>query len=475
MPHRSSFSLRTLGGVCAGERWIYDGDEPIAQLTNAIVEQPEQNLRYFDAILKPVELRKLKLKPDGRPLVAGVQLYWKLGPVATTQLQSVTVEGQGRDRLVLIVITTTPEGVATSRREVEISYDGELGSYIYDIRAHLDIHSPEVFDNPRDFGGDDHLAFEYSDPWFCDVPGPVAPFDGMWQKRYTHLLAEPADGTVWQMPINHMATGIPAPRAFADGGLFVVGYDSGNNPAFEFNGDSAARTAISVCNWGYDIHLNARYTRDEIHAPICPQFRIRLCPDEKVKELMRIASPIPNVEFSGFTELPLYERKTSFATGLKLGEPTTGATDPWPWLPYGEGAEWCQTEGRSDNFSLKISKDSAGPTEWALDREGDGAWLEHWDMDTSYRVTCYLTTADVVGRGSFLAVRWGIYNYQDRYPYICSQKLVGTHDWTRVQVEIHGPPPSESSSLFIMLRQDGSGTTHFDDLEVQKFTDHQCS
>ncbi len=471
MPHRSSFSLRTLGGVCAGERWIYDGDEPIAQLTDAIVEQPEQNLRYFDAILKPVELRKLKLKPGGRPLVAGVQLYWKLGPVATTQLQSVTVDGQGGERLVVTVITTTPEGVATSRREVAITYDGALGSYIYDIRAHLDIHSPEVFDNPRDFGGDDYISFEYSDPWFCDIPGPVAPFDGMWQKRYTHLLAEPADGTIWQMPLNHMATGIPAPRAFADGGLFAVGYDPGNNPAFEFNGDTAARTAIGVCNWGYDIHLNARYTRDELHAPICPEFRIRLCPDEKVQELMRNASPIPKVAFAGFTELPLYERKTSFATGLKLDQPTTGDTDPWPWLPYGEGAEWCRTEGRSDDNSLKISKETPGPTEWALDREGDGAWLERWDLNTSYRISCYIKTENVAGRGSFLAVRWGIYNYPDRYPYICSQKLIGTHDWTLVQAEIHGPPPPESSTLYIMLRQDGSGTTFFDDLEVERITD----
>ena len=135
MPHQSSFALRTHGGVCAGERWIYDGDEAIAQLTDATVEQPEQNLRYFDAILKPVELRNLKLRPGGRPLLAGVQLYWKLGPIATTQLQSVEVAGQDSSRLTLAVVTTDPGGVATSRREVEISYDPALESYLYDFRA----------------------------------------------------------------------------------------------------------------------------------------------------------------------------------------------------------------------------------------------------------------------------------------------------------------------------------------------------
>ena len=60
-----------------------------------------------------------------------------------------------------------------------------------------------------------------------------------------------------------------------------------------------------------------------------------------------------------------------------------------------------------------------------------------------------------------------MYNYPERYPYICSQKLVGTNDWTRVEVEIHGPPPPEISAIAIILRQDGPGTTYFDDLEVE--------
>jgi hypothetical protein len=465
MPHKSCFTFRTLGGTCAGERWICDGDLPVARLQDAIVEQPEQNLRYFDQILKPVELRDLRLVPGGRPLLAGVQLYWKLGSIATTELRSVSVEGQGSERLSLTVVTSTPEGVATSRRVVELSYDPDCESYVYDFRAHLEIHSPEVFDNPRDF--DDAVHFEYCDPWYSDIPGPVAPFAGMWHKRFSHLLAELAEGGIWQMPLNHMATGIPSPQAFAEGGLFVLGFDPGNNPAFEFPGETAARTSASVCNWGYDIHLNARYTRDELYQPICPHFRIRLCPDEKVTALMRAAAPIPQISYAGFEELPLYERSTSFARGLNLSEPTSGPTDPWPWLPSGEGAEWCKSEGCSDDFSLRISKDSPGPSEWTMDREGDGAWLGHWYLDTGFRISAHIKTDVVQGRGSFLAVRWNVYNYPDHYPYLCSQKLVGTHDWTLVQVEIHGPPPPDASAICIVLRQDGSGTTLFDDLEVE--------
>jgi len=44
---------------------------------------------------------------------------------------------------------------------------------------------------------------------------------------------------------------------------------------------------------------------------------------------------------------------------------------------------------------------------------------------------------------------------------------VGSHDWTRIEAEIHGPPPPDVSGIAIVLRQDGSGTTWFDDLQVE--------
>ncbi len=462
MAHRSNFTFRTHGGVCAGETWIYDGDEPIARLEHQTIEQPEHNLRYFNGNPRPVNLRDLKLAPGGRPLICGVQMFWVFHHrvLATTELVDLQIEGQETGRLTLTVVTRDPGGVATSRRTLTLTYDEAISSYVYDFKAHLDIHSPEALDSAETI----HL--EYCDPWYNDIPGPTVEFPGMWKKRYSHLLAEKADGTVWQMPINHLATGIPAPQSFKRNGLFVLAEDPGNNPAFEFVGQTADRTAIGVCNWGYDIHFSGRYTREELYGPICAHFRMRLCPDEQVKQLRERAEPIPPVVYNGFEELPLYERKTSFATGLRLNEPTPNNTDPWPWLPEGEGAQWCQDEGRSDKYSLKISKQTAGPSEWIMDRESEGAWTERWTPTTGFRVTAYIKTKDVKGRGAFLALRWGVYNEPQRYPYICSEKLTGTNDWTEVSVEIYGPSPPNSGALYIILRQDGSGTTWFDDLEV---------
>lgn len=469
MSSQHLFALRTHGGLCAGEQWIYDRDQPIARLGSAPVEQPEQNLRYFNQNHKPVVLRDLRLSPGGRPLVAGVQLFWNLRTLITSELVDIRAQGQDTGRLALAITTREPGGVATSRCALAVSWDAALESYVYDLETRLELHSPEVFDNPREFGQGGHIQFQYSDPWYCDVPGPTVEFPGMWRKRYSHLLAEPAEGPCWQMPLNHLATGIPSPQRFKRGGLFVLAHDPGNNPAFEFVGQTADRTAVAVCNWGYDIHLLARYTRDELYSPICERFRVRLCPEAQARQIHQAAAPVPPIAYRGFAELPLYERRTSFARGLRLDQPTAGLTDPWPWLPQGEGAEWCRTEGRSDTCSLKISKITAGPTEWIMDREGDGAWTQKWTPSIGFRVSVYIKTENVAGRGSCLAVRWDVHNEYnpERYPYRCSQKLTGTCDWTRVQVEICGPPPPAINAVCLILRQDGSGATWFDDLEVE--------
>ncbi len=464
MSHDSVFTFRTHGGVCAGETWIYDRDEPIARLEDKLIEQPEQNLRYFNGNAKPVNLRDLKLAPGGRPLVCGVQMYWVFQHrvLATTDLIDIQARGQETDRLVLTVITADPGGVATSRRVLTLTYDVAAGTYIYDFKAHLDIHSPEALDR------EETVSFEYCDPWYNDIPGPTVEFPGMWKKRFSHLLAETGDGAVWQMPLNHMATGIPGPDSLKRDGLFVLAYDEGNNPAFEFVGDTADRTTVGVCNWGYDIHFAGHYTREELYAPLCPHFRIRLCPDRKAAQLMARSEPVPQVSYNGFEELPVYERRTSFSNGLQLNRPTPCDTDPWPWLPEGDGAQWCQDHGRSDPYSLKIDKPTDGPTEWVMDRESDGAWTERWTRSTGFRVTVYIKTENVRGRGAFLAVRWGVFNEPEKYPYISSRKLTGTNDWTRVCVEIRGPSPPDSGAVYLILRQDGSGTSWFDDLEVER-------
>jgi hypothetical protein len=465
MGHQSCFNLTTQGGVTAGLEWICDGDIPIARLEHVVVEQPEQNLRYFDRNLKPVVLRDLKLTPTGRPLVAGVQMFWNFdGHIVTSELQDVIVEGRDSDCLRVTVVTADPGGIAISRRVLTLSWDEVEESYVYDFACHLDIKSPQTFDRP----GIEQVRFEISDPWYSDVPAPTIAFDGAWSAHgFTRLLAEPAgdEPAVWQMPLNHLATGIPSPQSFRDGGMLVLADCPGNNPAFEFVGDTAARTGIGVCNWGYDVHLHATYDRQELYAPICETFRVRRCPDAKVADMLKRSEPVPAITYAGLAQLPRYERHSSFDKTLDLNEPA-GALDPWPWLPEGEGTRWCRDLGRTDNHSLAIERSTDGVSEWAMNREGEGAWTQRWRSTTGFRVSVWVRTEHVRGHGASIGLRWIQFNHPERQPVICCTPLSATNDWTQLTVEIQGPPPDQISAVEILLRLDGTGAVWFDDIDV---------
>jgi hypothetical protein len=463
MDHQPCFNVRTHCSESADDQWIYDGDQPICLLEHRTVDEPEQNLRYFDSNPRPINLRDLVLSPGGRPLVAGVQMYWvmKHRVLACTELVSVTFDGDDTDTLKLTVVTRPFNHTALSRRVMTLTYDPSLGSYIYDFECHLELSSPEIFDTWE------RICFEYCDPWYVDTPAPTVAFTGMWQCPYTHFVAQGVEGTQ-QMPFNHMATRIMHPRAMQRGGLFVAGFNPGGNPAFEFIGDTADRTSIGICNWSYDVHLHANYSSEQLRQPICERFRVRLCPDETVQQLLSQAQPVLPIERLGCTELPLYERSTSFEKALVFNEPSPGELDAWPWSPLHDGATWCKGHGRDDDYSLKISKDTVGPCEWRYEWESEGCFTQRWHPTTGFRVTGYIKTENVSEQGVCLALRWWRHNYEQRFAYVCSKRLTGNNDWTKVQVEIKNPPPrDQADSLAIYFRQDGSGVSWLDDLEVE--------
>ncbi len=463
--HVARFYFKTHGGECCGSQWIYDGDEPIALLERRTIDQPEQMLRYFNLIRRPLNLRYLKLKPGGRPLISGVPLYWKLTrAILTEELVSLEVEGHGTDRLRLVLRTRDRGGVATARHVVTCSYDATTESYVYDFECNLRVHSSEALEH------DASVRLEYSDPWYVDIPAPAVEFPGMWEKRpYTHILCERADASVQKIPLNHAgitAHGFSTP--VRPGGLLLPVFDAGANVAIEFVGETARQSHIGVCNWGYDIHLVADTPREALCDPILREFRIFLCRDDRARRLIEAADPVPEIECMGMKELPLYERKTSFEKPCALSQPPPGTTDAWSWMPAGEGLSYEQNFGRSDNYSLKIDRPTPGLSQWRMIYEGEGGFMEPWPDYIGFRVSGYVRTDDVTGRGAGISLRWQRYNQEQIYACVHSRLLSGTNDWTPVSVELHGRHPADSNAICIALMQDGAGTCWFDDLHVER-------
>ena len=123
--------------------------------------------------------------------------------------------------------------------------------------------------------------------------------------------------------------------------------------------------------------------------------------------------------------------------------------------------------GHVDDHSLKIQRSTAGVTTWSMDREGEGAFTQRWRTTTGLRVRIMVRTHNLQGRGACLSLRWIIFNVPERYPQITSDYINGDQDWTRLELTIHGPPPPEASAVAIILRQDGVGSSWFDDIDVE--------
>ncbi len=463
--HTPRFTWRVLGGAVNPEQWIYDGEIPLAMFEQRVIEQPAENLMFFNGIPKPPVLRHVRLSPDGPPLVECIQLYWVLiaGQLATDRLVNIDVRGSGSDRLTVTFHTRDRSGIADSKRVLTLTYDEATGSYVYDFEAWLSFNSAEFMNNVS--GG---RSFEFCDPWFVGCPGPSVAFPGMWKKRYQKFVYESPEGPV-ALPINHYTTSLKGGIRLKRDGMFAAVHEPDGNPAIQFVGDTADNSGISICWWGYDYHLSRTITTAEMDKPVLARFRITNCPDEKARTLARDAG-LPKWNPGGWTlgnEYPVYERVSSFAKGLALDASPEGETDPFPWTAVGEGAVWDKTSGRTDSFSLKISKAGAGLTRWqTFQGDGEGYFAEPWSLVKGYRVACWVRTEQVEGRGSTLAVQYHVPNFAQEYPVYRARRLTGTQGWTRLALEVGAPPLEKAGCLMVMLQQDGSGTTWFDDLEV---------
>jgi hypothetical protein len=461
-PHTAKFTWEIRGGAVNPEQWIYDGDIPLAMFEQRVIEQPAEDLMFFNGVPKPPVLRHVRLTPDGAPLFECIQLYWVLisGKLATDQLVNIDVKGNGTEKLIVTFNTRDRGGIADSRRVLTLTYDEVSGSYVYDFQAWLTFNSPDFF-------GGGTKQFEFCDPWLVGCPGPSIQFTGMWDRRYQKFVYESDKGIV-ALPINHFTTSLKSGIKLKRDGVFITAFEPDGNPAIQYVGDTADKSGISICWWGYDIHMGRSISSDEMDKPVLAHFRVMNCQNEKAQTMVKDGK-LPTWNPGGWNlgnEYPVYERVSSFAKGLALDGIAVGKIDPFPWINSGSGTSWDKTSGRSDSFSLKIDKKESGLSRWqTFQGDGEGYYGEPFSLSKGYKVSCYVKTAGVSGAGSTLAIQYHVPNFTQEYPVITAKRLTGANDWTKLELEIGSTPPL-AGCLMIMLEQDGSGTTWFDDLEV---------
>ncbi len=460
--HQPVFSWQVRGDANY-QQGIYDGNDCIAVLDMSTLDEPMQALMFFSKVPRPLLLRHLKLTPGGKPLVQAVHLFWKSGEVITGVLDGLSVSGNGTNALTVTFTVKDPDDILKVERTLTVTYDAALNSYVYDLKDRAKVNAPEKL------GKNGSVSFEYCDPWFTDSPAPSQPFPGMWKGRYSKFAYEARKGGVTAIPHNHFSCSLKGGVELKRDGIFAAVYEPDGNPAIQVMGETADKTRISICPWGYDVHMGFTAPKADLGLPLTTHFRFFQLPADRARTMDRnaITPPLKPTDVQGLAETPMYERVSGFEKAAVVNKTHTGNIDPWFWVPQGDpGAVWDRTSGRTGKSSLKIEKDTPGLAAWYSMCEGQGYFTEPWTPCKGYEISVWVKTKDVSGPGVSVGACYHVPNIPPSWPITYSGKITGTQDWTKVTLRM-GLPPKDTSIMSLHLQQEGKGTVWFDDLEVK--------
>jgi len=464
--------------------------QPTSEFTGLIFDNGKKIAEFVSGRLK-----NALLKPDG-PIVidddVGLRMFWmqyahhqKPGRSADI-IKKLFVDDSDPERLILQVTSTNADESIESRYGLTLTYDQERESYYYHFKALLTV-LPEkawlVTFNPS------NGELEYCNFW----PKGVFEKNKLWQACYYE--ADP--GGIIQVPHHHLNSADKIFHPFKDEGrLFYLLED--DNPVVQLLGDTAKRvapddlyTAAGLCAYMYDVHFAYRVC----HSPqsvVLPEgttykaefalYRIGREEGERVLKKSTYVTP-PEID-----NVPIFvERLNTFSKTVHDVQGDLLAV--WPWsieygetwdAPYGEELEGLKYTldkkmGYSDSCSLRIQSEKFCTARWSATTIGPAFFGKEFTAGRRYLLSAYVKTKDVVGKGATIGIRLhrqnpeqkddpGVFDLKNFEIYYCPDRLVGTNDWTKL--EITTPPIiPKPDRVHLLLEQDGKGIAWFDDVE----------
>ena len=274
------------------------------------------------------------------------------------------------------------------------------------------------------------------------------------RKRYQKCLWTRRDGALcamYQNPRSMMQafgsgwTGIPE-----DGGFVGFVAEPDVNPFLEII-RPAPRTTLITCSVWYDQHVVAlapeQKAEDGLYH-IAAAYRFLSLPLAAAKELedaARTMLPIPTADGPmGFRQNVVND----FETLVPAGTLYNGCI-------WGHSAKYDRTIGHSGTHSLRLNGgEFAGPVH--------GGPLLHVEGGKRYRLSAWVRTRGVTGKGAYLRVK----PRQDAVGERRSESLAGDTDWTRLAIEFK---PARTDPFVVPgLVVEGAGTAWFDDIELKE-------
>ena len=464
-----------------GEAIISDHGAVIAQFST----EPRPDYWWALELTSPehdFRLRNLVLYPGGPPLVADVPGYWTISvneeTSLTAQLVDVRVDRSNPERLEITFCGRDPAGYLQSQKTLTLTYDPVNHQYLWRFDCRLVVpEGHRMALQPED-------GFEYLDVFFPEVPAPSLPFPGMWKCPWDRFLFESAAGAVKTAPFNHTSGSSKQGKIqLKRDGVFGPFDGPAGNPVLRPVGPMAGGSRLSICPWGYDVHLyvpfeNSSWERTvQGPAELEAAFDIFRCPEEKSREMLAAAERpvIPEEEKSRFVQVPVFLARNDFTRSFDP-EACNQDIDPYEWhcgrevsIPVDDGGEmpefeWEKKGGVEGGGQLIIQSEEPAAGSWSFSLLGPFFFGPLWRRSTKLRLSARVKTKNLTGEGAFLAIGWRDLE-GTLYAAHCalSEKLRGSNGWTELSVEIRNKP-DRAYSARIGLEFVGAGVACFSDV-----------
>ncbi len=428
-----------------GQKWIFDGNEPIASIDE-----------------KNVIIERVKLKPGYRP-IGFWELFWKqtIGDdfYAKNIASPIKVFEEG-DEFIFELGSTPSDSAITSWVRVKITYSNDKSSYVYDVNTSMEVNKEKTWEsNANNLGRLEYLDFY---PYNAIAPASLM-LRGAWDKKYEWTLFNNSAGEWHYRPINHY-DGLAGVSVDIYGGKYIYGAHSIVNPTiYLLNANMPNyKHSVDLCSWAYDAHFIWRPQETKLTLRAGDKFQAHyqiLSTDYDTAERLFKQSFLDEIFTSLIgKELPIYRRTVNdFLVGRVISE----QYDEWIW--QGD-YEWDKTTGVGDSYSIKLNnkgEDEIDKIKTAyVDTIGPSYFTRTESIPAgTYSVSAYVKTENMSGSYPTISIAS---KYPPTEPSIFEiTDLLATEDWKKISFEAYLP---ESAGIALSLDFSGEGAVWFDNV-----------
>lgn len=426
-------------------RWrndtIYDGETPIA--------------RFRQGGAHDLALREVVLRPGGKPLIWWLPVWWSQhANIAADVVSDLTVDDRDPENLRIKLVSSTADKDYTSRVNLTLSYDEAINSYSYDAQTTLSVNR-FPFRDWEEYG-------KACKNYVLTIPLEYA---NIWPHKHDerqNWIYKNVDDNWVRLPFNYLyPAGLYGIQFNRREGILAMVRSPEGNPTIRLMDNTPERSVAALCFSAHDMHLRAHPVM--AGRKYWARYRIFCLDDRGIKPIVKQSRPVSYTP----EEIAEYERPRfdfgstcDFRKGISFDAPDSGS----PWIPFGDvsATQWLKEGGCEGEGCILNKGIEPVLVNWQL----FGPFAPSVSRGKAMVFSAWVKTENLEGEGAYIFYQDGSAGEFDA-PQCASRKLIGSHDWTKLEVAVL-PSPNPDERVHLVLQHKGRGKSWFSRVEFNE-------